>query len=76
MRNVDDVWEYIVVYVNDITIAMKDASNVQFIMEGVGTLTTILGVISSVMTMAHYVLFHIHIKSVSVLVLNLSMGSH
>ena len=52
MRDVGDVWEYIVVYVDDIIVVMRDAQgffdalqgpNVGFIMKGVGKPTYHLG---------------------------------
>ena len=52
MRDVGDVWEYIVVYVDDIIVALKEAQgffealqgpNVGFVMKGIGKPTYHLG---------------------------------
>ena len=70
MRDIGDVWEYIVVYVDDIIVAMKDAQgffdalqgpNVGFTMKGIGKLLTILALIFSAMLMGPCASVHKHI---------------
>ena len=84
MRDNGDVWEYIVVYVDDIIVAMKDTQgffnaiqgpNVGFTMKGVGKPTYHLGTDFSTMLMGPCASVHKHIRSGCVPPSNLCMGS-
>ena len=84
MRDIGDVWEYIVVYVDDIIVAMKDAQgffdalqgpNVGFIMKGVGKPNHHLGDDFFRDDDGHCALVQRHIGSSCVPPSNLCMGS-
>ena len=83
MRDSGDIWEYIVVYVDDLSVAMKHAQSffdelqspkIGFTMKGVGKPTYTLGQTSSVTRMAPCALDHKHMPNAYVRIFHHCMG--